>query len=176
MPCRALRAVLLVATAWVVAACSPTLDWREFVPEGTDVTVNFPCRPDRVARKVILAGATTQMHMLACSAGNATFALAFVDVGDPARVGDTLVELRRIAVANVQGVAPEVSPLQVRGMTPNGSAVRLNVTGRLPDGASVREHAAFFVRGLRVYQASVIGAQPGADAVEPFMAGLKFPA
>ncbi len=176
MPCRPLRAVLLIATVVAAAGCSPALDWREFVPEGTDVTVNFPCRPDRVARKVMLAGAATQMQMLVCSAGNATFALAFVDVDDPARVGDTLAELRRLAVANVQGATPETLPLQVRGMTPNPGAARLSVSGRLPDGAAVRAHASFFVRGRRVYQASVIGSQPAPDAVEPFMAGLKFPA
>jgi hypothetical protein len=124
---------------------------------------------------VALAGATVQMQMLVCSADDATYALSFVDVADPARVGDTLVELRRIAVGNVQGVKPQVAPLQIRGMTPNAQAARLTVSGRLPDGAAVQEHAAFFVRGRRVYQASVIGAQPAAAAVETFIAALKFP-
>jgi hypothetical protein len=176
MPAARLRTLQLAALSVAVAACSPALDWREFVPEGTDVTVSFPCRPDRMARKVALAGATTQMQMLACSAGDATYALAFVDVEDPARVSATLDALREIAVGNLQDAKAQVAPVQIRGMTPNAQAARLNVTGRLPDGASVQEHAAFFVRGRRVYQASVIGAKPPADAVEAFIAGLKFPA
>jgi len=40
----------------------------------------------------------------------------------------------------------------------------------------VQEHAAFFVHGLRVYSATVIGAQPSPQAVELFFGGLKFPA
>jgi hypothetical protein len=173
---RRLHAALIAFAAWGGAGCSPALDWREFVPEGTDVTVSFPCRPDRVARQVMLAGAAAPMQMLACSAGEATFALAFVDVEDPARVGATLSALRQLAVGNLQGAAPQLSPLQVRGMTPNPQATRLSVSGRLPDGAAVQEHAAFFVRGRRVYQASVIGAQPPPAAVDAFITGLKFPA
>ena len=60
-------------------------------------------------------------------------------------------------------------------MTPNEQSVRVAVTGRLPDGAVVQEHAAFFVRGLRVYSATVIGAKPAPQAVDVFFNGLKFP-
>lgn len=161
--------------ALCLAACAPALDWREFVPEGSEISVSFPCRPDRFARAVVLAGARTQMQMLSCNAGDATFALAYADVADPAQLGATLAELRATAVGNVGGSAPQAAPLQVRGMTPNAQSGRLSVTGRLPDGAAIQEHAAFFTRGLRVYQATVIGASPAPQAVEVFVAGLKFP-
>ncbi|MEP7099897.1 MAG: hypothetical protein ABI781_05275 [Burkholderiales bacterium] len=156
------------------AACSPTLDWREFVPEGTDISISFPCRPDRHARAVIVVGAKAQMEMLSCSAGDATFALAFVDVTDPARVGATLAELRATAASNLQA-SPQNAPLQIRGMTPNEQAARVTLAGKLPDGAAVQEHAAFFTRGLRVYQATVIGAKPLPQVVDTFLGGLKFP-
>ncbi|HWH81775.1 MAG TPA: hypothetical protein VNU71_06025 [Burkholderiaceae bacterium] len=169
------RALTELAVAVVLAGCSPALDWREFVPEGSGLHVTFPCRPDRSARRVALAGATVPMQMLACAAGDATFAVAFADVADPARVADALAELQRAAVGNVGGGAPVLAPLQIAGMTPNAQTTRLSVDGRLPDGAPVREHAAFFARGLRVYQASVIGAQPAPADVEVFIAGLRFP-
>ena len=167
--------IAALAAAAISAACAPTLDWREFVPEGSEISVRFPCRPDRSARAVTIAGATVQMQMLACSAGNATFALAFVEVSDPARIGATLTALRDSAVANVRGGEPRNAALLIQGMTPNEQSGRLAVTGRLPDGAAVQEHAAFFTRGLRVYQAAVIGAAPAPEAVETFIAGLKFP-
>lgn len=157
------------------AACSPTLDWREFVPEGTDISVGFPCRPDRQARAVIVAGAKAQMNMLACNAGDATFALAFVDVSDPARVGATLAELRATAASNLQDASTQNAPLQIKGMTPNEQAARVTIAGKLPDGGTVQEHAAFFTRGLRVYQATVIGAKPTPQVVDAFLVGLKFP-
>jgi hypothetical protein len=167
--------IAALAAAAISAACTPAFDWREFVPEGSDVSVRFPCRPDRSARLVAIAGATVQMQMLACSAGNATFALAFVEVADPARIGATLAALRDSAVANVRGGEPRRAALQIQGMTPNEQSGRLAVTGRLPDGAAVQEQAAFFTRGLRVYQATVIGAAPSPEAVETFIGGLKFP-
>ena len=209
---------IAVLAAVCVAACSPALDWREFVPEGTDLHVGFPCRPDRHARQVTVADAPTRMEMLSCSAGDATFAVAFVDVADPARVGATLAALRATTIGNLQGagtqpatprlgtppaapqtvplpllspqtaasplappqsatsplVPPQPATLQIPGMTPNPEAARLIVAGRLPDGAAVQAHAAFFTRGLRVYQATVIGAQPALPVVETFFAALKF--
>jgi len=164
---------LLAATA--SAACSPTLDWREFVPEGSGLGVTFPCRTDRHARPVVIAGAKVQMEMIVCSAGDATYAVSFFDVADPAQVTATLHEWREVALRNVQGVAPQMQLIQIKGMTPNDQAGRLVVAGRLPDGSAVQEHAAFFAHGLRVYSATVIGAKPPAQAVEVFFSGLKFP-
>jgi len=157
-------------------ACSPTLDWREFVPEGSELAVTFPCRTDRHARAVTLAGAKVQMEMLVCSAGDATYAVSFFDVADPSRVAPMLVEWRAAAVRNIQGEAATWLPWQIKGMTPNDQAGRIVVAGRLPDGAAVQEHALFFVRGLRVYSATVIGAKPAPSAVDIFFRGLKFPA
>ena len=171
-PCR--RIVALAALG--AAACSPALDWREFVPEGSGIGVSFPCRPDRHERAVTLAGARMPMQMLVCSAADMTFALSFVDVADPAAIGPTLAALRETAVRNVQGVAAPPAALQMAGMTPNPAAARVSVEGRLPDGVPVQTHAAFFARGLRVYQATVIGAKPALSAVDAFIGGLKFPA
>jgi hypothetical protein len=121
-------------------------------------------------------GGAVQMDMLVCEAGGTTFALAFLDVSDPTRVGAVLAELRASVVRNVQGTPPQVTALTIPGMTPNDQAARLTVTGRLPDGARVREHVAFFTRGLRVYQATVIGAEPVQQVVDTFLGGLSFPA
>ncbi len=158
-----------------MAGCSPTLDWRHIRPEGADVDALFPCRPDRHARAVLLAGARTKMEMLVCSAGGATFALSFVDLADPALVTAAVAELRAAALANIGGVELGREPVQVSGMTANAQAARLVISGRLPDGDAVQEQAAFFVRGLRVYQASVIGAKLRADMTDTFFASLKLP-
>lgn len=166
----------IAALAWGLVACAPALDWREFVPEGSGLGVSFPCQPDHHERVVTLAGARLPMHMLVCSADATTFAISFVDVVDPAAVASVLSALQALAVGNLQGSASPPAPWQVKGMTPNPASVRLSVDGRLPDGAAVQAHAAFFVRGLRVYQATVIGARPAPPVVDTFMSALKFPA
>lgn len=168
--------VLLAIIALLgLGACSPTLDWREFTPEGSGIAVSFPCRPDRQTRAVTLAETRVTMAMLTCSAGDATFALAYADLTDPARINVALTELRAAAVGNLGGGVPERALLQIKGMTSSDEAGRIVLAGRLPDGASVHEHAALFTRGLRVYQATVIGADPPVPVVDAFMAGLKFP-
>jgi hypothetical protein len=158
-----------------VAACSPTLDWRETAAEGSGVVAMFPCHPDRHARTVELAGSKLQMEMLVCPAGGTTYALSFADVADPARVGVALAELRATALANVQAAQPQLTPAQVSGMTPNAEALRVTAVGRLPDGAVVQQRAVFFAKGLRVYQGTMIGAKPALEASEIFFSGFKFP-
>jgi hypothetical protein len=159
-----------------LVGCSPVLDWREVQPEGGAITAMFPCKVDRHARGVVVAGATTRMHMLVCAAGGITFALSYLDVEVPASVATALAELRSVAAANLGGAESRIAALQVDGMTPNPQAAMLSITGKLPDGVVVQEQAAFFAKGLRVYQASVIGAKVSAEAAETFFTGLKLPA
>ena len=157
------------------AACSPTFDWRETAAEGSGIVAMFPCRPDRHARPVELAGAQRPMEMLVCSTGGATFALSFVDIADPAQVSAALAELRQTALRNVQAAQPEITPASVGGMTPNAEAVQVSMAGRLPDGSAVQEHAVFFTKGLRLYQGTVIGAKPAPEANRIFLSGFRFP-
>jgi hypothetical protein len=163
----------LLAASIGLGACTPTLDWREFEPEGSGIVVNFPCRTDRHARKVSVAGMAVRMEMLVCTAGGATYALAFIDLTGPEEVASVLAGLRAAAAGNLGVVEPVSGPLIVRGMTPNPMAARLRFNGRRPDGAAVQEQAAFFAKGLRVYQASVIGPALVEEGVDTFFGGLK---
>jgi len=156
-----------------LGACTPTLDWREFEPEDSGIVVTFPCRTDRHARQVVVAGATARMEMLVCEAGGATFALAFIDVAGPTEVSSALAGLRAAAASNLGVAEPAAEPLRVRGMTPSPMAARLRITGRRPEGAAVQEQAAFFAKGLRVYQASVLGPVLTDAVVDTFFGGLK---
>ena len=165
---------------WLAAtgssACTPTFDWREVRPDGSGVVALFPCKPVSHAREVALAGAPIKMTMAACSAGNAVFAVAFADVGEPGRVAPALAELRNSAARNL-GIsnAVEARPITIDGMTPNVQAGRVTLAGRRPDGTAVQEELAVFARGTTVYQATVLGTAADAGAVETFIAALKVP-
>ena len=159
------------------AGCSPTFDWREFEPDGSGVVLAFPCKPDHHARSVTVAGARVNMEMLVCVAGDTTFALTYFDVADPTGVTAAITELRAVAAKNLGlgETPPGVAEFRVRGMTPNPQAARLVLAGRRPDGAPLRQQAAFFTKGLRVYQASVVGSQPSAEAVDTYFSSMKLP-
>ncbi len=161
--------------AIALAACSPALDWREFTPEGSGVKVSFPCRPDRHARAVVVSGASVRMAMLVCEAAGSTFAVGFFDVPDPMQVTASLREIEAAMLANLSGALPSSAPAKVIGMTPNLQALRVSAAGQLPDGRAVQVHAVFFAKGLRVYQATLIGARPQPQAIETFIDGLRLP-
>lgn len=157
-----------------LAGCSPSLDWREIKPDGSDAIAMFPCKPTTDARMVSLAGTRVRMVLVACRAGDANWALAFADVADPARVTQALQELRASNAGNLGGTPSVVGPLHIAGMTPNPQAERVRVLGRLPGGDAVSLESGFFARGTRVYQATVMGKALDAQALSGFFDGLKF--
>ncbi|MDP9044931.1 MAG: hypothetical protein M3O01_09010 [Pseudomonadota bacterium] len=169
---RLLALVAIGCLAALAAACSPALDWRRFVPEGSGIEVTFPCRPDRQERALALADAPVRVEMLVCNAEGMTFALTFVAVAEPGQVGPGLLALRQLAAANIGAAEAHPSRFDLPGMTPNDHSGRIVLAGHLPDGRSVGEHAAFFSRGLRLYQATVIGSHPLPAAVENFFGGF----
>lgn len=168
--------VAMLVSALCAAACTPTLDWRESRPDG-GVTMMFPCRPEHHERSVRLGTTTVRMRLHSCSAGAAAFALAAVDVADPASVTPLLEALRGQAVANVGGAVTSHATPAIPGATPNVQSGRLRVVGRRPDGRGVVEHAAFFVKGLTLYQATVIGAEEagGQETLDTFFGAIRLP-
>ena len=162
-----------IALLLSLAACSQPLDWREVRPEGSALTLLMPCRPQRQARDVDLGGQPLHLVLHACSAGGHTWALAFADLDDPARVDGVLRALQRAAVGNIGAAQTAALPLDVPGATPNAASGRVALGGRLPDGSEVREQVAVFAYGTRVFQATAVGPQLPDEAVGTFFASLR---
>lgn len=168
------RLAALIALA-LLCACSPTLDWREVRPEGSGAVLLFPCKPSTDTRTVTLDGVRVRMLLTACRAGDATWALAFADVGEPSRVTSALAALRAATVANLGAPAQLLGPMRVSGMTPNPLAEHLRTRGKLPGGEAVTLEAGFFVKGTWVFQSTVMGGGPSSEAVDVFFDNLKLP-
>jgi len=168
---RAVSILSLLAASLV--ACTPALDWREVRPEGTGLSALFPCRPDRHERDVRLADMPARMQLHACDAAGATFSLAVVDAAMPSRVEPVLAALKASAAANIGGAAPRIEPFAPPGATPNPGSALLHVAGRLPDGRAVTMHAAFFVHGLRVFQATAVGAALADETLQSFFGATR---
>jgi hypothetical protein len=171
--CVGRTALVALLGALLLGACSPALDWREVRAEAGALAL-FPCKPVKETRTVLLTGVKTSMTMRACQADGITYALASAEVGDPARIAPALAQLKSNLVGNIGGTAPAARPLALPGMTPSPEAQRIDVQGALPDGAPVRQSSAFFARGTWVFQATVMGPKPAAEAIDAFFEGLKF--
>ena len=178
-PWRRSRARLIQVLLWpalvvlALAGCAPSLDWRQFQPEGWPLVVAMPCKPASQQRQVALAGQPVAMRMLACTADGHTFAVASADLGDPVRVGPGLLALGRSAQGNVRAQVLNEQPAAVPGMTPNPAARRWRLQGQLPDGHAVAEQVLVFAHGTRVFQASVIGAQADDTRAAPFFDAIQ---
>jgi hypothetical protein len=166
-----------IGVATVLLACAPALDWREARPEGGSVTMMFPCRPERQERPVRIGVQTLTLRLHSCTAAGSRFALVTGNAADAARVTALLEAWRAQTVENVDGAATIEPSAAVPGSTPNAQSVRLRIVGRRPDGHPVVEHAAFFVKGLTLFQATVIGAGEPADreAIDTFFGSIRLP-
>jgi hypothetical protein len=174
LPTRPGRLVLATAAALLLCtACAPALDWREVRPDGTRLVGLLPCKPTAQERRVTLAGSPVQLGLLACAADGQTWGLAWADVTDPARVASALDELARSAAANVGASGVREQPAQVPGATPQTGSRRLVLQGKGGSGQPVELRAQVFSHGTQVFQATALGPQLGAEAIDTFFGGLR---
>jgi hypothetical protein len=83
----ALSAIKIVVMIALLAACTPTFNWRDVSMTQAGATALLPCKPDHGERPVQLAGQTVQMSMAGCEAGGAMFTVALVQVPQAAQLG-----------------------------------------------------------------------------------------
>lgn len=158
-------------SAW---GCAPRLNWRDVRAPGTTLEAQMPCRPSSHARKALLAGQLREVNLLACSAGDATWALAWIEQIDPTELAALTAELRRLALSNIGAVSAAAQPFALPGSTPNPAAGRSRAAGRRPDGSSVTQDVAIFSQGTTVFQVTTLAERPEAEAVEHFFGALRF--
>ena len=170
---RGVAASLVAAT--VALACSPTFDWREVRPEGSMVALMFPCRPVKEERRTRIGTTAVPLQFHSCSAGGAIFALAAIEAADPAAVAATLDAFRAQTSINLAGTVTAQGAFSPPGATPNSRSERLVIVGSRPDGRRVVAQAAFFVKGLRLYQATVLNADTpgGPEATDTFFGAIR---
>lgn len=170
---RALALVALVALLAPLAACSPALDWRDVRPEGGDLQLLMPCRPSTQVRRVDLAGAPVALAMSACAAADRTWAVAFADAGEPARIPALLQALQAATAANLAASTQQQLAASIPGANPGGGARRVELAGRLPDGRAVQLVMLLAARGTQVVQATVVGERLPPQDIEPFVSSLR---
>ena len=158
-----------------LTACSPTFDWRQARPAGTEVTMLFPCRPSQAERVVPLGDARLPMRLHSCAAGGAVFSLAVVEVGRADRAVALLATLRAGSAANLGGVATPWPAVAVPGAVSAPQGGRARFDGHLPDGRAVVEHALFFVDGTRACQAAIVapGTAPASEVLDTFFEAVR---
>lgn len=159
--------------ATLLAACSPAMEWREYILTDLPLAISAPCRPQSHARRIDIAGRHVDMALFACSLDGRTFAVGAVDAGDPALVGAMLATLASSTVANIHGRVDTDGAAEVPGMTPHQAARRQAVTGRSSRSEPMQAQLVVFSVGTLAFQAALLGPVVDADTAQRFFSGLR---
>ncbi len=164
--------------AALLAGCAPALDWRD-VTLGEQTRLQFPCKPDRIERRLPLAGAEVSARMLQCDAGGASWSAVEFEMVEPLRVHEALRELRTSFAQRLGAPQAPAVAASVAGATPSPEARRLELQGRLDDGTPVQARAVFVGRGTRAFQVVVLvrgdTAPRWAESADEFLASVRWP-
>ncbi len=162
----------------LLGACSPTFNWRDLRPDGTPLQALMPCKPELAERTVPLAGVPTLMHMHSCEAGGQTFAVAWADAAEEARVTEILAGWRAGSLAAIR-VDPATAadantgwPVRVQGAQ---QLQGLQASGQDPQGRNTQMRGAYFAKGTLVFQAAVYGPTLSEEVLTTFFEGLRLP-
>jgi hypothetical protein len=167
---------LIPIVAWL-AGCSPVLNWREVRIEPSPLMALMPCKPDRAARKLDLAGEAVELGMTGCDAGGATFAVSQVRFGAGASAGAALTQWRVAMLANMRASDIREQPFYPAGSLDLPQSVRLSAAGQRADGSAVKAQAVWFARasndGLWLFHAVIYADTLKPETADVFFGGLK---
>lgn len=177
----ALRAAGVAALAAVLLACSPTFDWREVAVAPSSAALLLPCKPERTMRMVALGGEPTELSVVGCDTGGATFAIMTAKVA-ASRAPDPLLEgWQQATLANMQA---DMESVQRRDFLPPGGlplphAQRLLAQGHRASGKAVEAQAVWTARvngagESELLHAVVYASRPQQDAVNAFFASIRW--
>lgn len=177
LPTKRLMAPVFLAASLLLMACTPTFNWREARPAGTGLTLLLPCKPDQAQRSVPLGGQPTELAMLGCDAGDATFALGVATVNDASQVGAVLAGWQTTTLANMKATgAGQATALKLPGAAVQPPAVLVRADGQRADGRAVQSQAAYFAQGRQVFQAVIYADQITPEVAETFFSSLRLAA
>ncbi len=159
----------------LLGACSPSLNWRQVRPDGVDMTLLLPCKPDRANKTVPLGGRSTRLSMTGCEAGGAMYALAVADLDDASHAVSVLAQWQSLTLSHMRASTSTQRPAPVSGADAQPGPTLVSARGIHPDGQAVEGQALYFARGTRLFQAVIYAPRIDPDAAETFLSSLKLP-
>ncbi|ALK95674.1 membrane protein [Massilia sp. WF1] len=163
-------AFALLLASFLLAACSPKYNWRDYASPDAPYRVMFPAKPASFTRTIDLDGMQVSMTMTAADVDGTTFAVGSAEAPDEARAQAALAAMQEALVRNIGATVSS----QKDAATPGKASRDVEASGSAR-GAPVRLVGHFEARGKRFYQVIVLGkadAMP-AEQVEQFLTSFK---
>jgi hypothetical protein len=169
--------VAVLAAGWLLAACSPTYDWRTIMNNDNGYTVDLPAKPTSDERQIDIDGTPMKMAMQIAEADDAVFAVGTVMLpSDDPQMQRMALDYLRSGLARNLGTAPNAHvatiPLAAGGQV---QGLEMTFSGKVGPKQEVRTmHARLVAKGRHVYQAAVIASkEPPPEQIEQFFESFK---
>jgi hypothetical protein len=182
MPCyhlsmRKISITAIALIALVVAACSPTYNWRDYSSPDAPYRVMFPAKPATYTRPVELDGMKVNMTMTAAEVEDTMFAVGSAEATDPQHAQAALAAMKTALVHNIGGtITKETATAAASSPSVTGSNASLNIeaTGT-HNGTPMHLIGHFEARDKRIYQVIVMGKAKSVspEQVEQFFTSFK---
>ena len=173
IPKRALCFILIWAVL-ALAACAPTLDWRELSVREGGFAVLLPGKASREVRTLDTTAGAVTMTMYACSLKQGTMAVAYTDYPAGALAGERgrerLDAQRDALLRNIGASAHSEKQVLIAGLP----GLQVYAEGRMGARGALLK-ARFVVAGNRLYQIAYVGERDGlamAD-IDMFLTSFK---
>jgi hypothetical protein len=167
--------VIAAAGLLLLAACTPTFNWREVPVESTGLRATLPCKPDKAERRTqLMPGRDIVLHAMGCETGGVSFAILHGDVGGFGELSAALAQWRKASAATLHSTAVSEQPWQPAGALSLPASTMVRIAGSGADGGEMQMQSAYFAHGTEVFQAFVYAPKLKPEMTEPFFAGLRF--
>lgn len=158
----------------LLAACSPTLDWREYRMPDAGFTILLPQKPAQAERRLQTPAGEVAMRMYAARIGEHVFAVGFADF--PGAVDAALLEaMRDVLAANIGARVAADRPV-ASGAFAGREFSAVGQLGRAGHAKAATMRARVLAKERRYVQLVSLGPDEGAPAaadVDMFLTSLK---
>nr|WP_118181720.1 hypothetical protein [Paraburkholderia phosphatilytica] len=154
------RVAFALCAGAMLAACSPTYDWRTISNDDSGYTVDLPAKPGNDERQIDIGGVPMKMRMQTAEAGHTVFAIGTVILPkDDPQLQQSVLAFLRDGLARNLGVAPDARAAQIPlAMGGNVPGLEMAFSGKAGPKEEQRTlHARLVAKGNHVYQAAAIG-------------------
>jgi hypothetical protein len=169
-------ATTFLAASFLLCACSPKYNWRDYTSADAPYRIMFPGKPASYTRNVNLNGMQVDMTMTATEVEGAMYAVGTAQAPDAAKAQSALEAMQVALVRNIGATKTRrtASAASARSGAPDVTSSDVEAEGVL-NGVPMRLVGHFEARGDRFYQVVVMGPAKSitTEPTEQFISSFK---
>jgi hypothetical protein len=174
-----IKSILLPAlAASVLAACSPSYNWRDYSSQEAPFRVMFPDKPAVHKRKIDIDGMPVEMTMTAVDVDGITYAVGSAEAPDAGRAHAALGAMKTALVRNIGAAVTKekATVAATAGGAGNSQRSSLDIEAAgVQNGSPMKLVGHFEARDKRFYQVIVMGKEKAMspERTDQFISSFK---